>query len=145
MSKRPRNIGQETLVGLRQLKRGTAGRVVILPPVATIRSHGSRPSLPGAPVAERINAAWHARNPMPPKAALEQRVAWHLRHAKACGCREIPATVVAELRRLGRRVPARRKADMKKDYDFSKARRNPYASRLRRQGAPARPTPRRPQ
>jgi NAD(P)H-flavin reductase len=92
-----------------------------------------------------MNASWHARNPMPPKATLAQRVAWHLRHAKACGCREIAKSVAAELRRQGRPVPASRKADMKKNYDSSKARRNPYASRLKRKGAPARPAPRRPQ
>ena len=38
MRKRSRNIGQEILVGLRQLKRGTVGRVVTLPPIADIRN-----------------------------------------------------------------------------------------------------------
>jgi putative transcriptional regulator len=38
MSKRPRNIGQEILTGLRQLKRGKVGRVITLPPVADIRA-----------------------------------------------------------------------------------------------------------
>ena len=37
MRKRPRNIGQEILQGLRQLKRGTVGRVINLPPIAEIR------------------------------------------------------------------------------------------------------------
>ena len=37
MRKRPRNIGQEILQGLRQLKRGAVGRVVTLPPIADIR------------------------------------------------------------------------------------------------------------
>jgi hypothetical protein len=26
---------------------------------------------------------------MPKKASLDQRIAWHVAHAKACGCREI--------------------------------------------------------
>ncbi|MGD1019600.1 MAG: hypothetical protein ABSA12_09800 [Verrucomicrobiia bacterium] len=46
-----------------------------------------------------MNGSWHQRHPMPKKPTLEQRVNWHLAHAKACGCREIPKTVKAELRR----------------------------------------------
>ena len=38
MRKRPRNVGQEILRGLRQLKRGKVGRVVALPPIADIRA-----------------------------------------------------------------------------------------------------------
>ena len=38
MSKRPRSVGQEILQGLRQLKRGTVGRVFTLPPIADIRA-----------------------------------------------------------------------------------------------------------
>ena len=39
MAKTPakRNIGMEILEGLRQLKRGQVGRVINVPPVATIR------------------------------------------------------------------------------------------------------------
>ncbi len=36
-----------------------------------------------------INAAWHKAHPMPAKATLDQRIAWHLAHIKACGCRTI--------------------------------------------------------
>lgn len=56
-----------------------------------------------------INAIWHSRNPLPRAATLALRVAWHIKHAKACGCRAIPATVVEALRRQGRRIPARRR------------------------------------
>lgn len=38
MRRRSRNIGREILQGLRQLRRGTIGRVVTLPPIAEIRS-----------------------------------------------------------------------------------------------------------
>ncbi len=38
MRKRARNIGQEILKGIRQLKRGEVGRVVTLPPISDIRS-----------------------------------------------------------------------------------------------------------
>jgi hypothetical protein len=56
----------------------------------------------------KLNAAWHQRNRMPPKANLEQRIEWHLAHARACACREIPKTVLAAVRARGIRLPARR-------------------------------------
>jgi hypothetical protein len=46
-----------------------------------------------------INAAWHKGHPMPMNSTLEQRVKWHVEHAKKCGCREIPPTVLKEIRR----------------------------------------------
>ena len=57
-----------------------------------------------------LNATWHKQHPMPMKSSLEQRVEWHLDHAKACGCREMPPTVLAELRRRRIAVPHRRSA-----------------------------------
>jgi len=56
----------------------------------------------------QINATWHRGHPMPRNATLDQRVRWHLAHVRACGCREIPATVRAELKKRGIAVPARR-------------------------------------
>jgi hypothetical protein len=41
-----------------------------------------------------MNREWHARNPMPPKATVEQRVQWHKEHQKHCACREIPKSLV---------------------------------------------------
>jgi len=41
------------------------------------------------------NAAWHERHPMPKKPTTEQRLAWHLAHEKACGCRPMPAKLRA--------------------------------------------------
>jgi hypothetical protein len=55
-----------------------------------------------------LNAAWHDAHRMPPRATLDQRVTWHVAHAKACGCRPMPATVVAELKRRGSSGAARR-------------------------------------
>jgi hypothetical protein len=52
-------------------------------------------------VMSKLNAAWHRTHRMPPNATLEQRLKWHRGHAKACGCREIPRTVLAELKRRG--------------------------------------------
>ena len=45
-----------------------------------------------------MNAAWHAKHPMPPRVTLEQRIAWHLAHAQHCACRPIPATLRAQMR-----------------------------------------------
>jgi hypothetical protein len=60
-------------------------------------------------MAARLNGRWHLSHPMPKNATLDQRVTWHLAHAKACGCREIPGTVAAELRRRGMSVTTVRK------------------------------------
>jgi hypothetical protein len=38
---------------------------------------------------------------MPPRASFEQRAQWHLEHREACGCREIPAKLAAEMRERG--------------------------------------------
>lgn len=38
MRKRPRNIGKEILLGIRQIKRGNAERVITLPPIADVRA-----------------------------------------------------------------------------------------------------------
>lgn len=55
-----------------------------------------------------INAKWHNQHVMPMGSTLSQRVDWHVAHAKACGCREIPPTVLKELRRRGKKIPKRR-------------------------------------
>ena len=44
-----------------------------------------------------INAEWHRKHPMPPRASMAQRMRWHVAHAKHCGCRPIPATVRAHI------------------------------------------------
>ena len=52
-----------------------------------------------------MNAAWHRANPMPPRATLDQRIAWHLAHAEACGCRPIAGKLLEEMRQRGFKVP----------------------------------------
>lgn len=52
-----------------------------------------------------INENWHRKHVMPKNATMDQRVRWHLEHARACACREIPGTVLEELRRRGVRIP----------------------------------------
>jgi hypothetical protein len=40
-----------------------------------------------------MNAEWHAKNKMPAKPTLAQRVDWHKAHAKACACRPMPDSI----------------------------------------------------
>ena len=44
-----------------------------------------------------INAAWHKAHVMPKNASVEQRIKWHLAHAKHCACRPIPEKLQAEI------------------------------------------------
>lgn len=53
----------------------------------------------------KINAAWHTKHPMPPKATFEQRVRWHLAHAKHCACRAIPRKLLEQMKGRGLPVP----------------------------------------
>ncbi|MBR0825200.1 hypothetical protein JQ596_06615 [Bradyrhizobium manausense] len=59
-----------------------------------------------------INKEWHRSNRMPPKsvskaATRAQRIAWHVAHATACGCRAIPESIRADVQKLlkSRRKP----------------------------------------
>jgi hypothetical protein len=57
----------------------------------------------------KINAVWHKANRMPTRATLDQRVAWHLSHLRACACRsDLPASILAELKRRGMKPPKAR-------------------------------------
>ncbi len=56
----------------------------------------------------RINADWHRAHPMPKNPTLDQRIGWHVEHAKHCGCREITGKLKEEMERRGIRIPPRR-------------------------------------
>jgi len=47
----------------------------------------------------KMNKNWHLKNRMPEKATLDQRIAWHLEHAKNCSCREIPEKLKEEMKK----------------------------------------------
>ena len=53
----------------------------------------------------QTNKLWHAENRMPTNPTSEQRIAWHLEHAKNCQCRPVPAGVAALMRARGIDVP----------------------------------------
>jgi hypothetical protein len=52
-------------------------------------------------MAKPFNREWHDAHRLGVGASLGDRVAWHLEHAKVCGCRPIPAGVLEEIQRRG--------------------------------------------
>lgn len=42
-----------------------------------------------------MNKLWHEMHLMPRAASMEERLAWHLEHAKNCGCRPLPGGIRA--------------------------------------------------
>lgn len=46
----------------------------------------------------KTNREWHEKNRMPKNANLEQRMKWHLEHAKNCRCRPVPESIKKELK-----------------------------------------------
>lgn len=50
----------------------------------------------------KINAEWHRAHTMPKNATPQQRLDWHLAHAKACACRRLSAAQLGELKRAAK-------------------------------------------
>jgi hypothetical protein len=48
---------------------------------------------------EAMNAKWHEKHPLGRGKTLEERIRWHREHAELCGCREIPKSILAELKK----------------------------------------------
>ena len=44
-----------------------------------------------------MNASWHRKHPMPKNPTVNQRIAWHVEHAKHCACRPIPPKLQQEI------------------------------------------------
>jgi hypothetical protein len=53
----------------------------------------------------KINKVWHLAHPMPKSPSLQQRIEWHLEHAKYCGCRQIPDKLKTEMKKLHIKIP----------------------------------------
>jgi hypothetical protein len=49
----------------------------------------------------KLNKEWHLAHRMPANATLEQRIKWHLEHAKHCSCREIPVKLKEIMKQRG--------------------------------------------
>ena len=54
----------------------------------------------GAHQMGKVNKKWHEKNAMPKNPTVEQRLNWHVKHARFCGCRPMPTSLKA---RLGKR------------------------------------------
>jgi hypothetical protein len=63
----------------------------------------------------RLNREWHLAHTMPERATLDERIAWHLEHAAHCACREIPESLVDEMRRRGLEPPRTKGVDRDRD------------------------------
>ena len=46
-----------------------------------------------------MNAKWHELHPLGRGSTREARIRWHREHAEVCGCREIPKSILAELKK----------------------------------------------
>jgi hypothetical protein len=47
------------------------------------------------------NKEWHRSHCM--AATREQRIKWHVTHARACACREVPGSIKSEVEKLLKR------------------------------------------
>ena len=53
----------------------------------------------------KINKAWHEQHKMPENATIDERIEWHLAHAKNCKCRPIPEKLKLEMKKRGIKKP----------------------------------------
>ena len=49
----------------------------------------------------KINAEWHSKNKIPKNPTLEERIRWHLGHAKNCSCRPLGGKILEEIKKRG--------------------------------------------
>jgi len=47
----------------------------------------------------KINAEWHKLNRMPKNPTLDERVVWHVSHAKNCSCRPLGGKILEEIKK----------------------------------------------
>jgi hypothetical protein len=47
----------------------------------------------------RMNAEWHKANVMPQNPSMEERIEWHIGHSEDCGCRPMPSSIAAEVKK----------------------------------------------
>ncbi|GAB4304000.1 MAG: hypothetical protein Kow0090_19580 [Myxococcota bacterium] len=45
----------------------------------------------------KINKDWHEKHRMSKNPSLEERIDWHIEHAKHCACRPIPKSLIAKI------------------------------------------------
>ena len=42
---------------------------------------------------QKLNREWHLAHKMPKNPSLEERIEWHIEHARYCKCREMPDSI----------------------------------------------------
>lgn len=47
----------------------------------------------------KLNKEWHLAHRMPKNPTIDQRIEWHIAHAKHCACREMPEKLKEEIRK----------------------------------------------
>jgi hypothetical protein len=52
----------------------------------------------------RFNKEWHLMHKMPKNPTTEQRIEWHIEHARYCDCREIPPKLKAKIEKMKNRI-----------------------------------------
>lgn len=52
----------------------------------------------------RINASWHLMNKMPKNPTINERIKWHLEHAKNCACHPLGGKILEEIKKRGIKV-----------------------------------------
>ncbi len=53
----------------------------------------------------KLNREWHLSHRMPKNPTLEQRLEWHVEHAKNCQCRPITGKLAEEMKKRGMMPP----------------------------------------
>lgn len=47
----------------------------------------------------KINVKWHTKNKMPKNPTLDERVKWHLSHARNCTCHPLKGKILEEIKK----------------------------------------------
>ena len=50
-------------------------------------------------ISNKINKEWHQAHRMPVNPKPEQRIEWHVEHAKNCACRKMPLKIQEEIKK----------------------------------------------
>lgn len=53
----------------------------------------------------KLNREWHLAHRMPARATLEQKMQWHLEHARNCQCRPVTGKIAEEMKKRGITIP----------------------------------------
>jgi hypothetical protein len=52
----------------------------------------------------KINKEWHDKNHMPKNPTLDQRIFWHVEHARNCQCRKLEGKILEEINKRGIKI-----------------------------------------